>query len=191
MDHSLTPGPSITVMLDTVCFKAKPGNPGLAGITRRLQASGPVTVTTEEFAAAIARGQSWVGGCYQPNAKRLGWGTLKGRQVFALDFDGKPTYLDPLDALERCIRLGHKPLMLYPTFSHTLEHPRFRIVFALDRKHSSVDIAARYSRLLLRDFPEADQKCGNANRIFLGSGGKTGGEVWPCWKVFCAEGDAA
>ena len=185
MDHSLTPGPSVTVLLDRVCFKSKPGNAGLGAITNRLKAADPVTLSASDFAEAIRRGQAWCGALYDTKPKD--WRNPARRQVLALDFDGEPTYLDPLDALERCTKLGHEPLMLYTTFSHTDEHPRFRIVFRLEPEYSPRDFSDGYSRVLLHDFPEADQVTGNANRIFLGSGG----EVWPCWPVYCAEGGAA
>lgn len=187
-------GPGVTVLLDTKNYTDKPGKQEFAAITRRLQASEPVTVTAAEFAAAIADGQTWCGGCYQPNADRTGWGDLTGQQVVALDFDnhgengplheGERGFISPQDAYARCMELGHRPLMIYLSFSATLDNPRFRVVFRLDDEHSTAEFAECYLRLLLGDFPEADHACTNHNRLFLG----TNGDVWHCWESLDGEG---
>lgn len=162
-------------------WSAKPNTAETAAITRRMQRTSPLEVTPERFCKFVAMGGTWTGALFEPG-NRKGWGEFKGMQVFALDFDhavmepGGGT-IDPLGALDRAYGLELPPLCLYFTFSATLEHPRFRIVFAMDEPVRTAEEAKAVIFFLLKEFPEADPACKNPNRLFYGSGG----EVWPCW----------
>lgn len=139
----MTATKSVFVTLDTVAYREKPQNREIAAITRRLQASGPVEVSPEELGVAIANGQTWCGGCFEPSSHE--WGRFVSQRLFAFDIDndvvvrdanGKPMkdanghilkrdlvrgeegFLDPWDALARWRSLfGGDPLIMYPTFS--------------------------------------------------------------------------
>lgn len=131
------------VTIDRVAYSSKPQGAEIGLITRRLQASGPVEVSPEELAEAIAGGHTWCGGCYEPSPRK--WGRFIGQRIAALDFDndvvvlgpdGKPLkdaeghvvkrdlrpdeegYLDSWDALARWrSTIGEMPLIMYPSFS--------------------------------------------------------------------------
>lgn len=194
------------VTIDRVAYSSKPRKRDIGAITRRMQASGPVEVTPEELADAIANGHTWCGGCFEPSPSK--WGDFIGQRITALDFDndvvvlgadGKPLkdaeghnvkrdlqpgeegYLYHWDALARWREVfDADPLLMYPSFSYEqvadLSQPptrcKYRIVFDLGAVVTSEQAAEAAIKKLLRLFPEADQSCKNANRLFFGSCGK-------------------
>ena len=93
---------------------------------------------------------------------------------------GEAGYLDPVDALDRCERLGLEPLCLYFTYSAICPSwPRYRVVFDMGEPLDQ-DTAQAVIQSLLAAFPEADQRCSNNNRLFYGGSG----EVWETWRVW-------
>lgn len=196
----------LLVTLDNVAYETKPSPQEFASITNRLKRAGGVEIGNAAFCEHVRKGKSWMGGVYE--AAGNGQGSFIGQQVFGLDFDntteildgggtplrdgdnrilkrplkdGDPGYLDPLCALRRCYENELYPLCLYWTFSATLEplHHRYRIVLVMDRLITDQGEAEEIIKGLLSLFPEADQKCKNVNRLFLGSSGN----VCNCWEV--------
>lgn len=170
---------TLRLTLDSVEFPRKPVAQAGA-ITRRMQQSGASSVTVGEFASAIGRGCTWCGGCFEPSVR--GWGAFLGLRVFALDFDNKDPergelhdgehgFMSPAQALSRCEPLGLEPLLWYETFSSRPGHVRFRLVFDFCDVVSDTGEAGELISALLGFFPEADQQCRNANRLFYGAPG--------------------
>ena len=173
---------SFLVTLDSVGYTSKPGAE-VGAITRRLQAAGPTECDYATLCAAIERGQTWVGGTFEPCAER--WGAFQQQQIFALDFDntkhegggskrplreGEPGYLDPFEAVDRCIASKMEPMCLYFTFSAALEPLWLRYRLVIDMGEPlGMEQRDMVVRALLRLYPEADQACSNANRLFFGS----------------------
>lgn len=58
---------------------------------------------------------------------------------------------------------------LYTTPSHTAEHPRFRVFFALDRPIRNVGKYHIAARSLIHNFPGVDRSCSDPARLFFGS----------------------
>lgn len=136
-----------SVTLDRRGFDRKPEGREIAGITRRMQQSGPTEVTADELARAIVGGATWCGGCYAPSAK--GWGEFRGARLFGIDFDndavvrdenGNPAkgedgrtlkrsllpdesgYIDPWECLNRFNKYFHvDPLMMYESFKFSFD----------------------------------------------------------------------
>lgn len=169
-------------------WSTKPKNQ-ITAITDRLKRQKPVGLTFAKFCEFIKRGGSWCGGMWEPNANvKFGHSKFIGMQVFAVDIDnedkgqnplqpGDEGYLDPLDALQRAYDNDLPPVCLYFTFSAKPEHPKFRIVFAMENVLSTEEEAKRAVLWLMGHYPECDPACKNINRIFLGSQG----EVWECY----------
>ena len=195
----------LLVTLDNVAYEAKPSPQEFASITNRLKRAGATEIDKEGFCKHVGQCKTWIGAVYEPNGN--GRGRFVCQQVFGLNFDnavevfdadGKPLkdanghivkrpleegengYLDPLEALRRCYGNGLEPLCLYWTFSATLDplHHRFRIVIAMDEPVTDLAKAEEILDKLLTLFPEADQKCRNVNRLFLG----TPYFVTECWR---------
>ena len=184
-------------MLDPTPHAAKPE--GMAGAVRsRMRA---VEMSERQLCDALERGMSVQFGVTDGTGSRSG--NWVSQQCAALDFDnkrevrgddgrlrkcdlreGEPGYMDPLDALQRCYDHGLPPLALYFTFSATLDHPRFRIVFLLSEPVRDPALMREANLGLLRLFPEADRACKDLVRLYFGSNG----EVWECWA--CNGGEA-
>lgn len=95
------------------------------------------------------------------------------------DEDG---YLDVWAAIDRWAKLFHAdPLLVYPSFSYNFAggmanrwsadtRMKYRLVLDAGEFVTDPEQADEIRKTLLMDFPEADQKCKNANRLFFGSG---------------------
>jgi hypothetical protein len=90
------------------------------------------------------------------------------QQLFMTDHDKGLTVEQ---ALERCKEHSIKPSFGYYTFGSTPEAPRFRLCFLLDEPITTEqDRASVVDYFLSTVFPEADQSCRDACRIFFGAG---------------------
>lgn len=169
----------VVCQLDPTPHTSKPVGPEIGAITRRLQSSGPVMVSEDEFVDAVMNGATWCGGLYEPCAD--GWGRFMGMQLFAIDVDndagnhtplepGQPGYLDPIAALQRCKDLNLEPMMLYFTLSSSVEPwwPKYRVVFKSDEPVCDESEARNLLESLMRLFPECDGSTKNLNRIWFG-----------------------
>lgn len=185
-------------MLDSVSYETKPE--GMAGAVRNRLAAEELTESA--LCAAIANGRSFQFGMLDGKGfKQSNW---VSQQLAAADFDnktdvlgpdgkplrdennkvikrdlepGEPGYIDPVDAVQRAYDAGLPPMALYFTFSSTLEHPKFRLVFLLAEPVTDPSAMKAANLGLLALFPEADTSCKDLVRLYFGSGG----EVWPCW----------
>lgn len=175
------------LQLDPTPHERKPEGGEIGAVTRRLQQAGPTPVSFEELAKVIESGGTWCGGCYE--AKPAKWGPFMSMQVFGLDFDNSSEYLrrdgskgkrpllpdergylTPAEALERCAELELWPLCIHYTMHHDAVHNvRYRIIFDMGEPVTTEAEAERILSILLSSFPEADQKCSNANRLFFGA----------------------
>lgn len=97
------------------------------------------------------------------------WG---GQQIFMLDFD---TGISPKVIIDRLTEYDIIPNIIYYTFSHTEEHPRFRIVLLVEEPIFDYYVAETIRKGLVKGFPDCDKKCVDAARIFLG--GQMGEEL--------------
>lgn len=160
-------GTTYTLTIDRTPHQSKPKGAEIGAITRRLQAAGPEAVSYEELERIILTGGTICCGCYQPTQSK--WGEFVGMQLFALDFDN-PDVLDPMDALGRCEEMNLPPLMMYFTFSATVEpwYPKYRLLFDAGELIADKHECECFLITLLEVFPEADQACKNLNRLYFG-----------------------
>ena len=187
-------GESVAVTIDSRAYRQKPDGREAAGITRRLQKSGPKELDLRTFCERVREGHTWMGGTFNPSES--GWGSFIGQRLFALDIDNTTEYqrkdgskgkrallpdesghLTPKEALDRCEGLDMAVVCLYSTFSSTDECEKFRVVIDAGETITSERDARDVLAWLLDEFPEADQSCRNPNRLFYGSNGNVL-EVW-------------
>ena len=88
-----------------------------------------------------------------------------GQQSFMLDFDSGIT---PQEVIAKLLEHGIIVNIIYYTFSHTEEHPRFRIVILLDEPIYDYCIAEVIRKGLVQGLAGCDIKCKDAARMFLG-----------------------
>ena len=134
-------------------------------------------VTVANFAYMVAKhGHVFCASIFSEGArKNKNW---KSQKLFAIDIDNEDVHGKPLpleDALsieqfyERCEEYDIIPAFMYESYSSTKENPRFRAVFICDIIITDDTVADIMRKMLLDIFPEADQNCKDAARMFYGS----------------------
>lgn len=89
------------------------------------------------------------------------------QQVFMIDIDNKDDILTIDNALFLC--RNYKPFLIYSTFSHTKQIPKYRIAFVLDKKINSKDERDYIQQFFINLFENfADNSCKDCSRIFYG-----------------------
>lgn len=135
-------------------------------------------VTARELMDIIKAGHTILLGDFSGGTKACNW---VSQRLFALDFDNNRDVkskgfntLSPLDAIDFAYSYKLDPILLYFTWSSTMENPRFRIIFDSGTTYTSIDQAEAYASDLVGKFPEADP-CSKrlAQMYFSGNG-----EVW-------------
>ncbi|MBQ6267134.1 MAG: PriCT-2 domain-containing protein [Oscillospiraceae bacterium] len=176
------------IMLDGMIFPEKPTQEQAKAITTRFRTAQPQTVTVEQLAQAIERGQTLICGVLQGGKKAENW---QRQQLFAVDFDNTVTppkpqpkrratpeegALTPEDALQICSQFQIRPALAYWSFSDQHDAPepwqRFRLIFALDREITDRAEHEKIARWLIEIFggkPAIDEGCTNKDRLFYGS----------------------
>lgn len=160
------------VQIDTVCFSQKPkGKEVIGGIKNRTAAQPETVCTPEQLAEAVLQGRAYSPGILQGGAKAENW---TKQQLFCLDIDNKEAanfpekLLTPEQALARCRENNLPPFLIYSTFSSTQELPKFRICFCADICTTDTLQREHIQLGLMAVFPESDQACKNADRLYFG-----------------------
>ena len=96
--------------------------------------------------------------------------------LFMVDIDNKETSakMFTLDkALKICKRYNISPAFSYYTYSNTQLIPRFRIAFVIDKTITDEKERKKIIKTLTELFPNHDDNCTNADRMFLGTNQET------------------
>lgn len=126
-------------------------------------------VTREELADLIEAGHSFLGGVFQPRRKTE---CMRVTSLITVDFDKGDTTLPQL------IEAGMFGL-IYETFSHTEENPRYRGVCFLQVPITDKPRAVAAVKAVYAHFPSADQQCSDVTRLIL----VAEGVVWSIWEM--------
>ena len=177
-------------MLDGMNFTQKPEGMQIALLVNRFKKAEPVQITLDGFAAAVAKGCTFIPGVLIGGKDDAAW---TQQQLFAVDIDnsidtgqakgGKKLkrcrtaaegYLSADAAKELCAAAGLKPAMMYYSFSDQHDAPepweRYRIIWILDRVITDRAERADVVNVLLSVFgAAADPSCKDASRHFFGS----------------------
>jgi hypothetical protein len=89
----------------------------------------------------------------------------KGQQIFMLDFDSG---IQPSEVIEKFKEFDITPNIIYYTFNHTDDHPRFRVILLLDEPIYDLNTAKSIRDGLIDSFEGVDKACKDASRMFLG-----------------------
>ena len=84
------------------------------------------------------------------------------QQVFGVDIDHTTMNLNQL-----LKALPYEPTIIYNTFSHTEQEPRYRVLFISNNKVTDAAKAKQIRQHLINSIPGADESCINASRIFF------------------------
>ncbi|MDB7817147.1 YfjI family protein [Intestinimonas butyriciproducens] len=158
----------IKVHIDPRGYNEKPSNKEIGGIKARLQKNTrPSLVTLEELVQKIETGHSISPGIMDGMSAK-DW---QEQQLFLVDIDNEEDgpILRVKDARAICRDNGLPLAFYYQTFSHTKEHPKFRLAFVMDKPITDEGMRKHIMETLANLFPQSDKSCVNADRIFHGT----------------------
>ena len=158
----------IKVHIDPKGYDEKPSGKEIGGIKSRLQKdTSPSLVTLEELVQKVETGHSISPGIMEGMSAK-DW---KEQQLFMVDIDNEEDgpILRIKDAKAICHDNGLSPAFYYQTFSHTKEHPKFRLAFVMDKPITDEGMRKYIMETLVNLFPQSDKSCVNADRIFHGT----------------------
>ena len=132
-------------------------------ITNNLKTITEVTIDDFQKITSQPLSFTWFGGTFTGSVCNENW---YQQSVFALDFDKGLISVE--DAIKRLNDIDIFPQLWYITLSSSKRLLKFRIVLFLDTPILYIQHRDNIVEGLLSMFPEADQSCNNAGRIFLG-----------------------
>lgn len=169
------------LLLDTYYFKKKPVGNEIGSLSNRISKY-PVDITPEELAQEIIKGKTFapvslkeVG---EKKRNQINW---LSQEIICLDFDNEISIPDPNNSnkkikvkdvkmtLEAALEeFKDTAMFIYTSFRHKPDHPKFRVVLALDKVcFSSNDIISTY-KYFESKYPYIDTSCSDIVRMFYG-----------------------
>ncbi|MCD8106858.1 MAG: phage/plasmid primase, P4 family [Oscillospiraceae bacterium] len=166
--------------VDNVKFRVKPTGQEIGGIKSRFTKSASIKeVTAKQLAAALTAGKTVQPGItpFSEESRKSGAKGTKDEDfskqtVFMNDIDNKRTDVPietPAHVAELLAQYGLKPAFMYETFNSTAALQRFRIALIADEDFTDRAERDRVQAALIVAFPQSDQSCINADRIFFGT----------------------
>lgn len=151
--------------IDSVARSSKPTQDEIKVINNRvIKEENFVQVSFDEFVKKVTlEGKSFVPAHFK-NERRLN-SNWEYQFMFCLDIDHGETLQD---ALEVCKTYNLLPNLIYPTFSHTEESHRFRIVWFMEEVITDIRLQ-KFIQLGLMRFFKPDEGCKDRARMLNGS----------------------
>lgn len=119
-----------------------------------------VNITMEELAEDILKGKSIIPAVIEGKIEDA---NFKQQQLFLLDIDNINTSLESLKAKFK----AYPPALIYTSFSHTAEHPKYRLGFIADKFITDPATARKITLSLMNIAECSDEKCVDVSRIFF------------------------
>jgi hypothetical protein len=171
----------LKLMIDPKQYNSKPTDPNI--ITKNIIYH-PKEIDVESLANEIVNGKTFMCGYIEKDSLgriKRNESYWRSQQVIALDFDNE---IETENELGKKIKIKHVSATLddalknefikkyaafaYKTFSYTDDHPKFRIVFVLEKPFYDLKKCRKVIELLLEKFPVADTQCKDGVRLFYG-----------------------
>lgn len=155
----------VKLLLDSVKYNQKPtSKEEITSICKRLNNTNPTEITVKELIKEITypNGKSFCPATFNGNRKNENWCS---QQIFVLDFDSK---ISLEIVLKRLNEYGLDCTAAYSTFNDTPEHPKFRVMWQLENVISDQVSREEIQTALMLLFPECDQACKDASRMYFG-----------------------
>lgn len=150
------------VIIDDFRYNEKPTDYGY--IENRLKKANATEVTLAELVTAIENGQT-IRPC-------IITGDKFEQQVFFVDIDNKSTskveQLTPSSVAELCKKYEFNINIIYNSFNNSIDIPKFRVVFILDKPINDKATAEKIQATLIR-LLNGDKQTTNVNRYYFGT----------------------
>ncbi len=169
---------NILAKIDTKSYSYKPTGSEIGAIRNRLGKIAATEARFRDFVTAVELGKS-----YQPSQSTgnsaKDW---TAQNLFCVDIDntekGEHLSLENIQAI--CHSYNVSPAGIYESFSSTVSHPKFQVIFITDEVITEESKRHDIMTTLIDIFPQADKSCKDGIRIFFGTN-----------KKFCYVNDAA
>jgi hypothetical protein len=149
--------------IDPKTQRSKPSDKEFGAITNRLNMITGLTINELSNYVSEPYSFTWTGAIFSGKVGNDNW---ISQSIFALDFDNGSI------TIERVYEIFHTynivPQLWYNTLSDSESLKKFRVVLFLDVPVSDLRIHKLITEGLLSIFPQADKKCKNPGRFFLG-----------------------
>ena len=163
-----------TLNIDLSRYTVKPQDSEVGRIVTRLKNRKSIRtdITVERLINAITRGHCFTS-CVMVGTKSSDW---QQQQVFCWDFDNAlMPHVQPNEAASVLAANGVPVSFMYYSFSHTKEHPRFRIIAICDEAITDRAVSESITNGVLELWPkksgvsQIDFKCGTLGHFFYGT----------------------
>lgn len=152
-----------TLTIDPKTQRSKPSNNEFGAITNRMNLVTGLTINELSTFVSEPYSYTWTGSLFDGIVNNENW---TSQSIFALDFDNGDITIEEVYEIFNTYSIV--PQLWYNTLSDSESHRKFRVVLFLDAPVSDVRIHKLITEGLLSIFPQADKKCKNPARFFLG-----------------------
>jgi len=152
-----------TLTIDPKPQRSKPSSNEFGAITNRLNLVTGLTINELSTFVAEPYSYTWTGSLFNGNINNQNW---TSQSIFALDFDNGDITIERVYEIFSTYNIV--PQLWYNTLSDSESLRKFRVVLFLDAPVSDLRIHKLITEGLLSIFPQADKKCKNPARFFLG-----------------------
>lgn len=152
-----------TLTIDPKTQRSKPPKKEFGGITNRMNLVTGLTINELSTFVAEPYSYTWTGSLFDGIVNNENWSS---QSIFALDFDKGDITIEEVYEIFNTYNIV--PQLWYYTLSDSESLRKFRVVLFLDTPVSDERIHKLITEGLLYLFPQADEKCKNPARFFLG-----------------------
>jgi hypothetical protein len=151
------------VTFDPTSQRTKPAKREFGTITNRMNVLTGVTINDFSTLVGSKHQYTWCGGTFDGIVNNYNW---ISQQVFGLDFDNNTITVE--EVYKIFAEYNIIPQVWYSTLSNTEVHKKFRVMLFLDIPITNLKLHKQITLGLCAMFPDSDQSCKNAGRLFLG-----------------------
>ena len=151
------------VTFDPTSQRTKPAKREFGTITNRMNVLTGVTINDFSTLVGSKHQYTWCGGTFDGIVNNYNW---VSQQVFGLDFDNNTITVE--EVYKIFAEYNIIPQVWYSTLSNTEVHKKFRVMLFLDIPITNLKLHKQITLGLCAMFPDSDQSCKNAGRLFLG-----------------------
>lgn len=151
------------VTFDPTSQRLKPSKREFGAITNRMNVLTGVTINEFSTLVGSEHQYTWCGGTFVGRVNNSNW---VSQQVYGLDFDNDTITVE--EVYKILAEYNIIPQVWYSTLSSSEKHKKFRVILFLDIPITNSDIHKQITLGLCAMFPDSDQSCKNAGRLFLG-----------------------
>lgn len=151
------------VTFDPTSQRLKPSKREFGAITNRMNVLTGVTINEFSTLVGSEHQYTWCGGTFDGIVNNSNW---VSQQIFGLDFDNDTITVE--EVYKIFAEYNIIPQVWYSTLSSSEKHKKFRVILFLDIPITNFDIHKQITLGLCAMFPDSDQSCKNAGRLFLG-----------------------